>query len=80
MHDGKYCLICDHRLYTTFRDALWDTLSALCAADWCAQYQLRKTQQRFGKSAGPVLGNQSFPIIKMSQFNNVLNVQWGDDG
>ena len=27
MHDGKYCLVSDHRLYTTFHDALWDTLS-----------------------------------------------------
>ena len=29
MHDGKYCLVSDHWLYTTFRDALWDTLNAL---------------------------------------------------
>ena len=29
MHDGKYCLVSDHQLYTTFRDALWDTLNPL---------------------------------------------------
>ena len=27
MHDGKYCLVSDHQLYTTFHDALWDAFS-----------------------------------------------------
>ena len=29
MHDGIYCLVSDHLLYTTFHDALWETISAL---------------------------------------------------
>ena len=29
MHDGIYCLASDHRLYTTFQDALWETMIAL---------------------------------------------------
>lgn len=36
VHDGIYCRVSGHRLYTTFSDALWDTRWVLYSEYWCS--------------------------------------------
>lgn len=59
MHDGIYCSLSDHWLYTTFKDALWDALSGLLTILMFTQYSVQSRLHHIGMTARLDLGEQA---------------------